>query len=251
MITGPIAGDRIRALAGEVCRVSPCWWPGTEGVRAAGASGLAGVAARGPGLAEHGVPVVFDDEDRDRDGCDAAGRAGGHAIWTHPFSGHVPSLRQVQPPHWARRITARRLLSHRAGMPNPHNTAAPTSGPLSRSAASRPGPRPSWPACLPRQVAVRARLNGLVTQALARLCSRLQWPPSRAGRSPNWLTKEILGPLGVGATAFAYTPHPWPRAAVGYHPRLSPMRLLLLPHWVIGEPAGRWKAAPREATVPR
>ena len=118
MITGPIAGDRIRALAGEVCRVSPCWWPGTEGVRAAGASGLAGVAARGPGLAEHGVPVVFDDEDRDRDDCDAAGRAGGHAIWTHPFSGHVPSLRQVQPPHWARRITARRLLSHRAGLPN-------------------------------------------------------------------------------------------------------------------------------------
>ena len=29
------------------------------------------------------------------------------------------------------------------------------------------------------------------------------------------------------------------RAAVGYHPRLSPVRLLL-PRWVIGRPAGRW-----------
>jgi Beta-lactamase len=30
-----------------------------------------------------------------------------------------------------------------------------------------------------------------------------------------------------------------PHAAVGYHPRLSPMQLLL-PSWVIGGPAGRW-----------
>ena len=63
-------------------------------------------------------------------------------------------------------------------------------------------------------------------------------------------SRSILGPLGVGATAFAYTPHPRPRAAVGYHPRLSLMRPLL-PRWVIGEPAGRWNAALRDATVPR
>jgi CubicO group peptidase (beta-lactamase class C family) len=51
--------------------------------------------------------------------------------------------------------------------------------------------------------------------------------------------EEILSPLGMGATAFAFAPQPRQRAAVGYHPRLSPMRLLL-PRWVIGEPAGRW-----------
>ncbi len=49
------------------------------------------------------------------------------------------------------------------------------------------------------------------------------------------ISDEILGPLGMRATAFTYTPQARPRAAVGYHPRLSPMRLLL-PRWVIGEP---------------
>lgn len=42
----------------------------------------------------------------------------------------------------------------------------------------------------------------------------------------------------MGATTFAITPRTRPRAAIGYHPRLSPVRLLL-PRWVIGEPAGR------------
>ena len=46
----------------------------------------------------------------------------------------------------------------------------------------------------------------------------------------------------MGATAFAYTPHPRPRAAVGYHPRLGPLRLQLQ-RWVISERAGRWNAA--------
>jgi hypothetical protein len=43
----------------------------------------------------------------------------------------------------------------------------------------------------------------------------------------------------MATTAFTYTPQSRPRAAVGYHPRRSPMRLLL-PRWAIGEPAGRW-----------
>jgi CubicO group peptidase (beta-lactamase class C family) len=53
------------------------------------------------------------------------------------------------------------------------------------------------------------------------------------------VTEQILGPLGMGSTAFVYTPQMRPDAAVGYHPRRSPMRLLL-PRWVTGEPAGRW-----------
>jgi CubicO group peptidase (beta-lactamase class C family) len=61
-----------------------------------------------------------------------------------------------------------------------------------------------------------------------------------AGRPFTGLVREeILDPLGMGATTFSYTPQMRPRAATGYHRRLSPMRLLL-PHWVIGEPAGRW-----------
>lgn len=43
----------------------------------------------------------------------------------------------------------------------------------------------------------------------------------------------------MSATVFTCTPQARPRAAVGYHPRLNPMRLLL-PRWVTGESAGRW-----------
>jgi CubicO group peptidase (beta-lactamase class C family) len=63
---------------------------------------------------------------------------------------------------------------------------------------------------------------------------------SAAGRPfTKIVEEEILGPLGMAATAFTVTPQARPRAAVGYHPRRSPMRLLL-PRWVAGEPAGRW-----------
>ena len=43
----------------------------------------------------------------------------------------------------------------------------------------------------------------------------------------------------MGTTAFTLTPQMRRHAAVGYHPRLSPMRLLL-PRWVTGARARRW-----------
>jgi CubicO group peptidase (beta-lactamase class C family) len=49
-----------------------------------------------------------------------------------------------------------------------------------------------------------------------------------AGRPFTELVREeILDPLGMGATAFTFTRLTRPRAAVGYHPQLSPMRPLL------------------------
>jgi hypothetical protein len=108
-----------------------------------------------------------------------------------PVSGHVPLLRPVQPPQSARRITARQLLSHRAGLPNPIPVGV---GAPRRSAASRPGPLPSWPACPPRLDAVRARPTGLVTQALARLCSRLQMATVAGRTFAELVHEEILGP---------------------------------------------------------
>jgi CubicO group peptidase (beta-lactamase class C family) len=50
---------------------------------------------------------------------------------------------------------------------------------------------------------------------------------------------EILQPLRMRMTGFAYTPDMLARAATGYHPRRSPMHLLL-PVWVIGARTGRW-----------
>jgi hypothetical protein len=48
MITGPIAGDRIRALAGKGVPGIAVLVAGPEGVRAAGATGFADIAARRP-----------------------------------------------------------------------------------------------------------------------------------------------------------------------------------------------------------
>jgi CubicO group peptidase (beta-lactamase class C family) len=50
---------------------------------------------------------------------------------------------------------------------------------------------------------------------------------------------EILQLLRMRMTGFAYTPDMLARAATGYHPRRSPMHLLL-PVWVIGARTGRW-----------
>ena len=51
--------------------------------------------------------------------------------------------------------------------------------------------------------------------------------------------EQVLDPLAMGTTAFTFTPQMRRNAAAGYHPRLSPMRLLL-PRWVTSERAGRW-----------
>ena len=56
---------------------------------------------------------------------------------------------------------------------------------------------------------------------------------------PELVQSEVLTPLGMHDTGFAYTELMFESAATGYHPRRSPMRFLL-PRWVIGEPFGRW-----------
>ena len=234
MSAGAIASERIRALAGEVVPGVVVLVAGPEGVRAAGAAGLADVTGRvpaGPGmvcpwfsmtkivtatavmrLAERGVLDL-----------DA------------PIVGHVPALRQLRPSGWASRITARHLLSHSAGLANPIPVRWV-------HPADQPAPDPD------------AFLRGLLARH-----RRLRFEPgSRAGYSnlgplvlaaalaaatgqlfTDLVATEILRPLGMAATAFSFTPQSRTRAAVGYHPRRSPMRLLL-PRWAIGEPAGRW-----------
>jgi CubicO group peptidase (beta-lactamase class C family) len=56
---------------------------------------------------------------------------------------------------------------------------------------------------------------------------------------PQIVKSEVLHPLAMHETGFAYTDAMSTRAATGYHPRWSPTRLLF-PRWVIGEAAGRW-----------
>jgi len=52
---------------------------------------------------------------------------------------------------------------------------------------------------------------------------------------PSLVTREVLAPLGMARTGFDLPGD----AAVGYHARFSPMRLVV-PRWVVGPSIGRW-----------
>jgi len=229
-----ITGERIRALAGEGVPGVAVLVAGPEGVRAAGAAGLADIAARVP--ASPGMVCPWFSMTKIVTATAAMRLAErGMLDLDTPVAGQVPALRQLRPPRWASRITARHLLSHSAGLVNPipvrwvHPADQPGPDPdvflrglLARHGRLRfePGSRSSY-----------SNLGPLIVAA-ALACA--------AGRPfPTIVEEEILGPLGMGATAFTVTPYSRPRAAVGYHPRRSPMRLLL-PRWAIGEPAGQW-----------
>jgi len=152
-----------------------------------------------------------------------------------PVARLVPAVRSLLPAAPASRITARHLLSHSAGLTNPipvrwiHPADAPAPEPeallsslLARHRRLRfePGARSSY-----------SNLGVLVLgSALA----------NAAGRPFTDLVRaEVLEPLRMTRTGFAYSAEMEAEAATGYHPRWSPMRLLL-PRWVLGPAAGRW-----------
>jgi CubicO group peptidase (beta-lactamase class C family) len=231
-----ISGERIRALAGERVPGVAVLVAGPEGVRAAGAAGLADIARQVPASA--GMVCPWFSMTKIVTATAAVQLAErGLLDLDAPVAGRVPALRQVRPAGWANRITPRHLLSHSAGLANPisvrwvHPADQPAPDPeaflgrlLARHAKLRfePGSRASY-----------SNLGPLVLAAAL---------ATAAGQPFTDLAGEqILGPLGMGGAAFTYTSQVRLRAAVGYHPRLSPMRPQL-PRWVIGQPAGRWVA---------
>jgi CubicO group peptidase (beta-lactamase class C family) len=231
-----IAGERIRALSGEGVPGVAVLVAGPEGVRTAGATGLADVADQVP--ASPGMVCPWFSMTKIVTATAAVRLAErGVLDLDAPVFGRVPALRQVRPDGWARRITARHLLSHSAGLANPipvrwvHPADQPApdpeaflSGLLARHGKLRfePGSRASY-----------SNLGPLVLAAAL---------AAAAGQPfTSLVSTEVLGPLAMSGTAFTVTPQMRPRAATGYHPRRSPMRLLL-PRWVINEPAGRWVA---------
>jgi CubicO group peptidase (beta-lactamase class C family) len=147
----------------------------------------------------------------------------------------VPELAVMQPRAFAERITPRHLLSHSAGFANP----VPVRW---IHPADQPGPDPA--ALLTRLLArhrklrfepgTRSSYSNLGTLTLGQAMANAAGKPYTALAG-----EEILAPLGMRITGFAYTPEMRARAATGYHPRRRPLRLLL-PRWVIGYPAGRW-----------
>ena len=145
----------------------------------------------------------------------------------------VPAMSCLRPASWAKRITARHLMQHSAGLANPiplrwvHPPDQPGPDPLeflhhqlSKHPRLRfePGTKVSY-----------SNLGALVLAAAI----------TQAADTPfqDVVAQEVLQPTGMTRTSFCYLPSTPP--ATGNHPRRSPMRLLL-PHWVIGKADGRW-----------
>jgi CubicO group peptidase (beta-lactamase class C family) len=207
---------------------------GPEGLRETAAAGHADLAAGQPASVGMVCPwfsmtkIVT---------ASLAMRLAGHGLLDldRPLLPLVPELTVLQPRAFAERITPRHLLSHSAGFANPvpvrwiHPVGQPGPDPaalltrlLSRHRKLRfePGTRSSY-----SNLGILA-LGQAITNAAGRPYTAL-------------VSGEILEPLQMHMTGFTYTPSMVAHAATGYHPRRSPMRLLL-PHWVIGDPAGRW-----------
>jgi CubicO group peptidase (beta-lactamase class C family) len=157
-----------------------------------------------------------------------------------PIAAHIPQFVSLRPEPSGRRITARHLLAHSAGFANPipvrwihpiHAPAVDQDSLLDRLLAKHgklrfePGARSSY--------------SNLSSLSLGVAMANLTGTPF-----PEIVESRVLRLLGMRDTSFSYTDEMSARAATGYHPRRNPMRLLL-PRWVIGEPAGRWVALKR------
>jgi len=147
----------------------------------------------------------------------------------------VPELTVMRPRALAERITPRHLLTHSAGFANPipvrwiHPADEP--GPDQAALLTRLLARHSK---LRFEPGTRSAYSNLSTLTLGQAIANAAGAPY-AGLAVG----QILQPLEMRMTRFAYTPDMLARAATGYHPRRSPMRLLL-PGWVIGARTGRW-----------
>lgn len=156
----------------------------------------------------------------------------------------VPELAVMQPLSLAERITPRHLLTHSAGFTNPipvrwiHPADQP--GPDQVALLTRLLTRHNK---LRFEPGTRSSYSNLSTLTLGQAIANASGAPYDI-----LADGEILQPLGMRMTGFAYTPDMLAHAATGYHPRRSPMRLLL-PRWVIGARTGRWLPAPSAAEM--
>jgi len=150
-----------------------------------------------------------------------------------PVAAMAPASHELLPRDQADRITPRHLLQHSAGIANPipvkwiHPVDVPGPDPetfltdllhMHPKLRFEPGARSSY--------------SNLGTLLLGSAIAHVTGDPF-----PAVLQREVLTPVGMRATGFAYPDGVG--AATGYHPRWSPMRAML-PRWVEGEPAGRW-----------
>ena len=240
-----IAGERIRALAGDAVPGVVVLVAGPEGVRAAGAAGLADIAARVP--ASPGMVCPWFSMTK-MVTATAAMRLAERGVvdLDAPIAEHVPVLRQMRPGGWASRITARHLLSHSAGLANPipvrwvHPADQPAPDPdaFLRHLLARHGKLRFEPGS-------RARYSNLGPLVLAAALTT-----ATGQLFTDLIAAQILRPLGMAATAFSYTPQTRTRAAVAYHPRRSPMRYCCRAGPSASRPDGGSRYGPSSSMAP-
>jgi CubicO group peptidase (beta-lactamase class C family) len=232
MMTQATLDEKVRAAVGGRAPGVALVIVAGEGVRARSAVGLADLVASEPMTTTMAVPwfsmtklatatTVVRLAERGVFDLDA------------PIYPLVPALRSLQPLAWAERISARHMLQHTAGLVNPIPVRwihpAGRRGPEQdifleglfgkhRKLRSEPGAQSSY-----------SNLGALTLGAAV----------ARASGAPfeTVLQNEVLEPLGMSSTAFSFLPDR--PAATGYHPRWSPMRLLL-PRWVQGPSSRGW-----------
>jgi CubicO group peptidase (beta-lactamase class C family) len=221
-----IAGDKVPGIAIAVVDA--------DGVRATAAHGFADVANRRPASIDMVCPwfsmtkivtatVAMRCVDR------------GALELDEPVHTLVPQMARLTPKSRAETITARHLLSHTAGIANPipvkwiHPADQPGPDPvtlLDRLLAAHPK--------LAFDPGERSSYSNLGTLVLGQVLATIT-----GTADVDLAQREVLDPLGMTRSGYRYTPAMETAAATGYHPRRSPMRLLL-PRWVLGPTTGRW-----------
>jgi CubicO group peptidase (beta-lactamase class C family) len=224
--------QKMRAAVGRKAPGAALVVVGGEGVRARSAFGMADLIAGQPMTTQLAMPWFSMTKIAT---ATTAIRLAGHRVidLDAPVLPLVPAIRSLRPGTWAARITARHLLQHSAGLANP----IPVKW---IHPAEEPGPNPdafleallSKHSKLHFEPGSRSSYSNLGTLTLGAAIARAAGTPFEA-----IVHEEVLEPVGMSSTGFSFVPGQ--PAATGYHPRGSPMRLLL-PRWVAGESSGQW-----------
>ena len=232
MKTPPRLDDELRQLVAARVPGVAVVIVGAEGVRARAATGLADLAS-GMSMATD-VAVPWFSMTKLVTATTAVGLAARDVLpLDTPLFPLVPAMSALRPVSWAQRITARHLLQHSGGLANPI--------PLRWvHPAASPGPDPQ--AFLRTQLAKHPKLRSepgaqSSYSNLGPLLLAAAITKATGASFEDVVRQEVLQPTGMTHTDFFY-PAVDP-VATGYHPRYSPMRLLL-PRWVIGRPHGHW-----------
>jgi CubicO group peptidase (beta-lactamase class C family) len=216
-VADTIVTDRLRLVTGRKVPGIAIAIAGPEGLRETAAAGYADLAAGEPASADMVCPwfsmtkIVT---------ASLAMRLAGRGLLNldQPVLSLVPELTVMRPRALAERITPRHLLTHSAGFANPIPV---------RWIQPADEPGPDQAALLTRLLARHSKLrfepgtrsvySNLSTLTLGQAIANAAGAPY-AGLAVG----QILQPLGMRMTGFAYTQDMLARAATGYHPRRRP-----------------------------